>query len=228
MDQRNHGFGATTAPYQSEAASQLVKNKVLRNTYTLLTLNLAFAAVVAYLSLSQGWPYPGIIVFLAGAIGFPMIIGAFRNSAIGVALTFAFTGFLGYMLGPILGRYLAMADGPMIVTTAFAGTAAIFAGLTMYAFTTKRDFSGLGPYIGIALLTAFVLTIIASVFNLGALGLLMSGAFMLISSAAIVYQTQQIVNGGETNYIMATTTLFVSIFNIFVSLLQLLGFASSD
>jgi modulator of FtsH protease len=228
MNQQNHGFGATTAPYQSDSINQLTKNKVLRNTYALLSLNLVFAAVVAYVSLSQGWPYPGMIVALAGIIGLPMLVNMFRNSAMGVAMTFVFTGFLGYMLGPILARYLSLADGPMIVTSAFAGTAAIFAGLTMYAFTTKRDFSGFLPYLVVGVLTAFVLGILAAVFNLGALSLLVSAAFMVLSSGLIIWQTQQIVNGGETNYIMATTTLFVSIFNLFTSLLSLLGFANND
>ncbi len=228
MDQRNHGFGATTATYQGDSISHLTKNKVLRNTYALLSLNLAFAAIVAYVSLSQGWPYPGMIVALAGIIGLPMLVNAFRNSAIGVGMTFVFTGFLGYMLGPILARYLSMADGPSIVMSAFAGTAAIFAGLTMYAFTTKRDFSGMIPYLVVGVLTAFVLGILAVVFNLGALSLLVSAAFMVLSSGLIIWQTQQIVNGGETNYVSATTTLFVSIFNLFTSLLHLLGFASND
>ncbi|MEZ5653787.1 MAG: Bax inhibitor-1/YccA family protein [Burkholderiaceae bacterium] len=207
---------------------EISRNKVLRNTYALLSLNLAFAALVAGGSAMMGLPHPGIILTLVGYFGLLFLVSKFRESSAGVLLTFAFTGFLGYTLGPIINAYLGLPGGGQIVATALGGTAVIFGGLSAYALTTKRDFSGMGGYLTAGILTAFVLGLVAIFFSMPALSLAVSAMFMLLMAGLIIFQTQAIVNGGETNYVMATITLFVTIFNLFLSLLQLLGFANSD
>ncbi len=210
------------------ASSQIAQNKVLRNTYALLALNLAFAAVVAGGTAMMGLPHPGILLTLVGYFGLLFLVTKFRDQSLGVVLTFAFTGFLGYTLGPIINAYLGLPGGGQIVATALGGTAAIFGGLSVYALTTKRDFSGMGSYLMVGIITAFVLGLVAIFFSMPALSLAVSAMFMLLMAGLILYQTQAIVNGGETNYVMATITLFVSIFNLFTSLLHLLGFTSSE
>jgi len=145
-----------------------------------------------------------------------------------VALVFALTGFMGYTLGPIISRYLGMPNGAEIVMQAMAGTAVIFVGLSAYALTTKKDFSFMGGFLMVGILVAFVAGLAAMFFEIPALSLTVSAAFVLLMSGLILYETSNIIHGGETNYVMATVTLFVSIFNLFTSLLHLLGFANND
>lgn len=202
--------------------------RVLRNTYTLLALNLATSSIVAGASAMMGLPHPGIIITLVGYFGLLFLVTKFRNSPAAVGLTFLLTGFMGYTLGPILNFYLNMQGGAQIVTMALAGTAAAFAGVSGWALVTKRDLTGLGAYLTAGILTAFVLSLVAYFFSMPMLSLAVSAIFVVLMVGLIAFQTQQIVNGGETNYVMATITLFVSIYNLFLSLLQILGFASSD
>ena len=141
---------------------------------------------------------------------------------------FALTGFMGYTLGPIISHYLAMPNGGQTVMTAMGGTAAIFLGLSTYALTTRKDFSFMGGFLMVGVLVAFLAGLAAIFFEIPALSLAVSGAFVLISSGLILWETSNIIHGGETNYVMATVSLFVSIFNLFTSLLHLLGFSTSD
>lgn len=202
--------------------------KVLRNTYTLLSMNLGTSALVAGASAMMGLQHPGIIITLVGFFGLYFLVNKFRNSPAAVGLTFLLTGFMGYTLGPILNHYLGMQGGGQIVTMALAGTAATFAGVSAWSMLTKRDLSGLGSYLTIGILTAFGLSLVAYFMNMPALSIAVSAMFVVLMAGLIAHQTQQIVNGGETNYVMATVTLFVSVYNLFLSLLQILGFASSD
>lgn len=203
-------------------------HRVLRNTYWLLSLTLAFAATTAGVSASLGLPHPGIILTLVGYFGLLFLVNKFRDSGKGVALVFALTGFMGYTLGPIISRYLSLPNGTEVVTMAMGGTAAIFLGLSAYAVTSKRDFSFLGGFLTVGILVAFLAGLAAFFFEIPALSLTVSAVFVLLMSGLILYETSQIVRGGETNYVMATVSLFVSIFNLFTSLLHLLGFASND
>ena len=203
-------------------------HRVLRNTYWLLSLTLAFAAITAGVSASLGLPHPGIILTLVGYFGLLFLVNKFRDSGKGVALVFALTGFMGYTLGPIISRYLSLPNGTEVVTMAMGGTAAIFLGLSAYAVASKRDFSFLGGFLTVGILVAFLAGLAAFFFEIPALSLTVSAVFVLLMSGLILYETSQIVRGGETNYVMATVTLFVSIFNLFTSLLHLLGFASND
>lgn len=210
------------------AESVIASNRVIRNTYMLLSLTLLFAAVTAGASVALNLPHPGIIITLIGYFGLLFAISKYQNSGAGVALVFALTGFMGYTLGPVISRYLGMPNGGEIVMQAMAGTAVIFVGLSAYALTTKKDFSFMGGFLMVGILVAFVAGLAAMFFEIPALSLTVSAAFVLLMSGLILYETSNIIHGGETNYVMATVTLFVSIFNLFTSLLHLLGFANND
>ena len=209
-------------------ASVLSTNKVIRNTYMLLSLTLAFSALMAAISMSMGAPRLGIVVTLVGYFRLPFATSKFRNSGLGVLFVFALTGFMGFTLGPIISAYLSLPNGSSIVMQAMAGTAAIFLGLSAYAVTTKKDFSFMGGFLMVGILVAFLAGLGAIFFQIPALSLTVSAAFVMLMSGLILYETSNIINGGETNYVMATVTLFVSIFNLFTSLLHLLGFMNND
>ncbi len=209
-------------------ASVLSTNKVIRNTYMLLSLTLAFSAVTAGLSMALGLPHPGILITLVGYFGLLFLTTKFRNSGLGVLFVFALTGFMGLTLGPVVSKYLALPNGSQIVMQAMAGTAAIFLGLSAYALTTRKDFSFMGGFLFVGVLVAFLAGLGAIFFSIPALSLTVSAAFVLLMSGLILYETSNIIHGGETNYVMATVSLFVSIFNLFTSLLHLLGFMNDD
>ncbi len=209
-------------------ASVLSTNKVIRNTYMLLSLTLAFSAVTAGVSIAFGLPHPGLILTLVGYFGLLFLTSKFRNSSAGVLCVFALTGFMGYTLGPIISAYLSLPNGSQIVMQAMGGTAAIFLGLSAYALTTRKDFSFMGGFLFVGILVAFLAGLGAIFFEIPALSLTVSAAFVLLMSGLILYETSNIIHGGETNYVMATVTLFVSIFNLFTSLLHLLGVFNNE
>ena len=203
-------------------------NTVLRNTYWLLSLTLTFAALTAGISMALKLPHPGLLLTLAGYFGLLFLTSHYRNSVLGLVSVFALTGFMGYTLGPILNAYIGLTGGAQIVMTAFAGTGVIFLGLSGYALTSKRDFSFLGGFLFAGMMVV-VVAMLANIFlAMPALALAISGAIILLMSAFILFDTSRIINGGETNYIMATYGLYLSIFNIFISLLQILGIMSDD
>ena len=203
-------------------------NKVVRNTYMLLSMTLAFSALIAGASMALKLPHPGLIITLVGFYGLLFLTTKFRNSGLGIAFVFALTGFMGYTLGPILNAYLALPNGAQVVMMAMGGTAAIFLGLSAYVMTTRKDFSFMGGFLAVGLMVAFLAGIAAIFFHMPALSLAVSAVFALLASGVILYQTSEIIHGGETNYVLATVTLYVAIYNLFTSLLQLLGFASDD
>ncbi len=201
----------------------LATSKVLRNTYALLAMTLLFSSITAAASMMLKLPHPGLLLTLGGYFGLLFLTTRFRNSSLGLLCVFALTGFMGYTLGPILNSYLALANGGQIVMTALGGTGVIFLALSGYALTTRKDFSFMAGFLMVGILVAFLAGIGAVVFELPALSLTVSAMFVLLMSALILYETSNIIHGGETNYIMATVTLYVSIFNLFTSLLHLLG-----
>ncbi|USD66508.1 Bax inhibitor-1/YccA family protein [Vibrio sp. SCSIO 43136] len=207
--------------------SVLQTNKVLRNTYFLLSLTLLWSAVVAMASMAMNLPRPGLILMLVGFYGLLFLTEKNRNNSMGLVFTFLFTGFLGYTTGPILNMYIGAGMGDVIVT-ALGGTALAFLGASAYALTTKRDLSFLGG----VLMAGFVVLLVGMVANIflqmPMLYLAMSGMFVLFSTGVILLTTQQIVRGGETNYISATVSLYVSIYNLFISLLSILGIMNND
>jgi modulator of FtsH protease len=204
-------------------ASTFTTNKVIRNTYSLLSMTLLFSALTAGASMALNLPHPGLLLTLGGYFGLLFLTTKFRDSTAGLAFVFALTGFMGYTLGPILNSYLALPNGSQIVMTAMGGTGAIFLGLSGYALTTRKDFSFMGGFLLTGILVGFLAGLGAVLFEVPALSLAVSAMFVLLMSGLILYETSNIIHGGETNYIMATVTLFVSIFNLFTSLLHLLG-----
>ena len=171
---------------------------------------------------------PGIMLTLIGYFGLLFAITKFRDQGLGIALVFALTGFMGYTLGPILNAYLSMANGGSIIMMAMGSTGAIFLGLSGYALISRKDFSFMGGFLIVGILVAFVAGLGAIFLQMPMLSLAVSSMFVLLMSGLILYQTSAIIHGGETNYVMATVTLFVSIFNLFTSLLHLMGFMSGD
>ena len=210
------------------SSGTLSNHRVLRNTYALLGLTLLFSAAVAGAAIAFNLPAPGLIITLAGFFGLFFLTTRLANSGWGLASVFALTGFMGYTLGPVISRYLGLPNGGEIVMQAMGGTAAIFIGLSAYAVTTKKDFSFMGGFLMVGILLAFLAGLGAIFFQIPALSLTVSAAFVLLMSGLILYETSNIIHGGETNYVLATVTLFVSIFNLFTSLLQLLGFMNGD
>ncbi|KPJ90606.1 MAG: hypothetical protein AMJ55_13335 [Gammaproteobacteria bacterium SG8_15] len=206
----------------------LATNKVIRNTYTLLSMTLLFSGAIAGTAMALNLPHPGLLLTLLGYFGLLFATAKFRNSGLGLVFVFALTGFMGYTLGPILNSYLSLANGGQIVMTAMAGTGAIFLGLSGYALMTRKDFSFMGGFLIVGILVAFLAGLGAVIFEMPMLSLAVSAMFVLLMSGLILYETSNIIHGGETNYIMATVSLFVAIFNLFTSLLHLLGFMNQE
>jgi modulator of FtsH protease len=210
-------------------AGVLQTNKVIRNTYALLSMTLLFSALTAGLSMAFALPHPGLILTLVGYFGLLFLTTKFRNSALGLVFVFALTGFMGLTLGPILNAYIGRyANGAQLVMTALGGTGITFLGLSAYALTTRKDFSFLGGMLTAGILVAFLAGLAAIAFDLPGLSLAVSSMFVVLMAGLILFQTSEIVRGGETNYIMATITLYISIYNLFTSLLHLLGIFGGD
>lgn len=209
--------------------STLTTNKLIRNTYTLLAVTLLFSAVMAGVSMAMNLSPMMSLGFTIGALVLVwFVLPRTANSAAGIGVVFGITGLLGMGLGPILSSYLGLPNGSEIVMTAMGTTAVMFFGLSAYVFTTRKDFSYMRGF----LLTGLILAIVAMIANIflqiPVLSLAISGAVAMIMSGLILYDTSRIVNGGETNYIMATVGLYLSIYNLFVALLHIVGAFNSD
>ncbi|MHB0775447.1 Bax inhibitor-1/YccA family protein [Halomonas sp. WWR20] len=219
-----------TSQQVSERQSHSVgASRVLRNTYMLLAMTLLFSAVTAGAAMAMGVGQMNIFVFFIGAYGLMFLVHKTANSAAGLLATFAFTGFMGFTLGPMLSLYLSVPNGAQLVMTALAMTGATFIGLSAVALVTRKDFSFLGNFMIAGAIVLVLAMVAAMIFNIPGLALAVSAGFVLFASAAILYQTSEMVHrAGETNYILATITLYVSIYNLFVSLLSILGIMSDD
>ncbi len=211
---------------------QQVRHQVLRNTYWLLALSMIPTVLGAFIGVQMHLPMltggMGFIIFMIVAFGFMYAIEKTKNSGLGVAVLLGFTFFMGLMLTPILTRTLGYSNGGMLIMTAFGGTATILAVMATIATVSKRDFSAMGKW----LFAGVIVLILASVANiflgLSALSIVISMVAIAIFSAYILYDVQQIINGGETNYISATLRIYLDVYNIFTSLLSLLGFAGGS
>ena len=203
-------------------------SRVLRNTYALLSVTLLFSAAVAAATLAFKLPAPGIILTLVGYFGLLFAIHKLKNSAWALPAVFGLTGFMGYSLGPMLAKTLAMPGGSQTIMLALAATGATFLALSAYVLKTRRDFSFMGGFLFAGMVIAILAGLGAMFFQIPALGLAVSAMVALLSAGLILYETSNIVNGGEDNYVLATVGLYVSIFNLFSSLLSLFGFGNSD
>jgi len=203
-------------------------NRVIRNTYILLSMTLLFSALIAGVTMVLNLPHPALPLTLGSYFGLLFLTMKFCNRGLGLVFVFAFTGFMGYTLGPILSAYLTMPNGGQAVMTAMGATGATFIGLSGYVLATRKEFSFMGGFLMVGILVAFLAGLGAVFFEIPGLSLVVSSMFVLLMAGLILYETSNIIHGGETNYIMATVTLYVSIFNLFSSLLHLLGFMNGD
>jgi modulator of FtsH protease len=207
----------------------LSTNKVIRNTYTLLSATLLFSALMAGLSMMLEMPrWIHLATFGGSIVLLWFVLPRTANSATGIGVVFAITGLMGFGLGPILSMYASLPKGPEIIATAFGGTGAIFLGLSGYALTTRKDFSFMGGFLMAGLLLVFVAALANIFLEMPALSLAVSAIVIALMSGFILYDTGRMVNGGETNYVLMTVSLYLNIYNLFVSLLQLLGILSGD
>jgi modulator of FtsH protease len=220
--------------YQAHAAragaidSVLATNKVLKNTYMLLSMTLLFSAATAGVSMAVGLPHGAALLLSLVGLGLLFVVNATANSGKGIVAVFAFTGVMGAALGPMLSYYLSLPNGPGLVMQALGGTALVFFALSGYALTTRKDFSYMGGFLIVGLLVAIVASIANIFLGIPALSLTISAAIVLIMSGLILFDTSRIINGGETNYIRATVALYLDIYNLFVNLLHLLGAFGGD
>ncbi|MYH16217.1 MAG: Bax inhibitor-1/YccA family protein [Gammaproteobacteria bacterium] len=219
---------APTDVISARAAGAVSINKVLRNTYMLLGMTLAFSALMAGVSMAMGAPYLGPIVTLVGFFGLIFAVHKTADSSLGLLFTFLLTGFMGFTIGPIINAYLSLANGPSLVTSALGTTAAAFVGLSAFAVITRKDFSFLSGFLVVGFFVLMGAVVLSLFFDLSAFSVAISSAFVLFASAAILWQTSAIIHGGETNYIIATVTLFASFYNLFVSLLHIFGVMGDD
>jgi len=212
----------------SNPATSAQASRVLRNTYALLSMTLLFSAAVAAAGVAFKLPAPGLVVTLAGFFGLLFAIHKLKNSGWAVPAVFALTGFMGYSLGPMLAKTLSMPGGAQVVTMALAATGATFLALSAWVLSTKRDFSFMGGFLFAGMVVAILAGLGAVFFQMPALGLAVSAMVALLSAGLILFETSRIVNGGESNYVLATVGLYVSIFNLFTSLLSLFGFGGGS
>lgn len=211
------------------STSALATNKVLRNTYMLLSMTLLFSGLTAALSVFLNMPPMTYLISVIGGMVIAMfVLPRFADSTAGIGIVFLITGLLGFGLGPVLTMYASLPNGGNIITLSLGGTGVIFMGLSAYALTTRKDFSFLGGF----LMVGFLLVLLAAVANIflqiPAMSLMISAVVIMIMSGFILHDTSRIIHGGETNYVLATIGLYMTIFNIFISLLQILGIMSSD
>lgn len=215
-------------PAVQAVGSVLSTNKLIKNTYTLLSMTLLFSAAMAGISIALKLPHPGIIITLVGYIGLLFLTYKLKNSGWGLLSVFGLTGFMGLTLGPIISAYLGLPNGGQVVMSAMGATSVLFLGLSSYALTTRKDFSYMGGFLFVGVMVAFLTGLGAFFFEMPMLALAVSAMFVLLASGLILYETSQIIHGGETNYILATVSLYVSIYNLFTSLLHIFGVFGND
>jgi modulator of FtsH protease len=230
---------ATAAPYPMVARPDVERGhagavipdqaqRVLRNTYALLSMTLLFSAAVAAAGVAFKLPAPGLVITLVGYFGLLFAVHKLQNSGWALPAVFGLTGFMGYTLGPVLAKTLVLPGGAQTIVLALAATGATFLALSAYVINSKRDFSFMGGFLFAGMVIAILAGLGAMFFQVPALGLAVSAMVALLSAGLILFETSRIVNGGETNYVLATVGLYVSIFNLFTSLLSLFGFGGSD
>lgn len=205
-----------------ETTGLISTNKVLKNTYMLLGMTLAFSALTAAIAMAMNLSHTVALVLTLVGFGLLFVVNRMADSAKGLPAIFAFTGVMGASLGPMLNYYVALPGGPALVMQALGGTALVFFGLSAYALTTRKDFSYMGGFLMVGLIVAIVASIANIFLGIPALSLTISAAIIMIMSGLILFDTSRIINGGETNYIRATVSLYLNIYNLFIHLLHLL------
>jgi modulator of FtsH protease len=212
-----------TAPLPAAQAA-----RVLRNTHALLAMTLLFSAAVAAASVAFAWPAPGLVLTLIGYFAALFAVYRLKNSGWALPAVFALTGFMGWTLGPLLAKTLTLPGGAQVIAMALGATGAVFLALSAWVLATRRDFSAMGGFLFAGMVVALLAGLASVFFSMPALGLAVSAMVALLSAGLILFETSRIVHGGESNYVLATVGLYVSIFNLFTSLLSLFGFGGSD
>lgn len=202
--------------------------RVLRNTYALLAMTLIFSGAVAAAAVTWQLPAPGLVLTLVGYVGLLFAVHKLQNSAWALPVVFALTGFMGYTLGPVLSHYLAVPGGAQTISLALGSTGISFLALSAYVLATRKDFSFMGGFLFMGMVVALIAGLAAMFLDIPALGLAVSGIVALLSAGMILFETSQIVNGGERNYVLATVGLYVSLFNLFTSLMALFSFGGHN
>jgi modulator of FtsH protease len=220
--------GRPSAAQDGTPARSATATRVLRNAYALLGMTLLFSAGVAALGVAMQWPAPGLLLSLAGSFGLLFLVHAVRNSGWALPAVFAFTGFVGYTIGPVIAKTLSWSGGAQVVALALGTTGLATLALSAWALNSKRDFSAWGGMLFAGLIVALVAALAAVFMQIPALGLAVSAMVALLAAGMILMETSRIVHGGETNYVMAAVGLYVSIFNLFSSLLALFGIGGGN
>ncbi|EGG29670.1 Putative TEGT family carrier/transport protein [Aequoribacter fuscus] len=206
----------------AQVESLVSTHKVLRNTYLLLAMTLVVSAVSAGISMAIGLGQGAALILMLVGFGLLFVVNKMADTSKGLVAIFAFTAVMGASIGPMLTAYLSLPNGSALVMQALGGTALVFFGLSAYALTTRKDFSFMGGFLMVGLLVA-VVAMIANIFlAIPALSLTISAAVIMIMSGMILFDTSRIINGGETNYIRATVSLYLNIYNLFIHMLHLL------
>jgi len=220
---------ATALPSEAIRESALATNKVLKNTYLLLSATLIFSAVMAGVAMAVEMPFINPILTLVGYFGLLFLTSKFRNSAIGIVCVFALTGFMGLTLGPLLSAYIKnVPNGGQLVLTSLGTTGLIFLALSAYVLTSRKDFSFMGGFLMVGMLGMLAVIVIGLFVDMSAFSMAISAGIVLLMSGMILFQTSAIIHGGERNYIMATISLYVSLYNIFINLLMIFGMGGDD
>ncbi len=220
---------ATALPSEAIRESALATNKVLKNTYLLLSATLIFSAVMASVAMAIQMPFINPILTLVGYFGLLFLTSKFRNSAIGIVCVFALTGFMGLTLGPLLSAYIEnVPNGGQLVLTSLGTTGLIFLALSAYVLTSRKDFSFMGGFLMVGMLGMLAVIVIGLFIDMSAFSMAISAGIVLLMSGMILFQTSAIIHGGERNYIMATISLYVSLYNIFINLLMIFGMGGDD
>jgi len=229
MERNDLSRTATSTYAGASGESVLATNKVLRNTYMLLSMTLLFSAAMAGVSMAFNVPYFGPVITLVGYFGLLFLTNKFRNSGAGIACVFALTGFMGLTLGPLLSAYMQnVPNGGELIMTALGATGAIFFALSTFVLVTKKDLNFMTGFLAVGTLGVFIVSLLGLFFDFSAFQMVISTVWVIVSSGWIMWQTSQIIHGGENNYIMATVTLYVSLYNIFMNLLMILGMGNND
>lgn len=224
----NRPLALSTPSASTGWGASIARHRVLRNTYALLSMTLLFSAAIAGLAVALQAPPAGLVITLVGYFGLLFLVHKLQHSGWAIPAVFALTGFMGYTLGPVLAKHLALPGGAQVIALALGATGATFLALSAWVLATRRDFSFMGGFLFAGMVIAVLAGLGAMFLQLPALALAVSAMVALLSAGMILFETSRIVNGGETNYVLATVGLFVSLFNLFTSLLSLFGFGSND
>jgi modulator of FtsH protease len=224
-----NNFAKNEAIHGSESTSTLQTNKLIRNTYILLSMTLFWSAITAGIAMAMNMPHLGFFPTLIGFFGLFFLTSKLSNTSWGIVSVFALTGFMGLTLGPMLNAYMVnFSNGAELIALAFGTTGAIFLALSGYALTTRKNFNFLGGFLFAGLIVVIIAMVAVWLFNIPGMQMAISGVVVLLMAGYMLFDTSRMVHGEETNYIMATVSLYLNIYNMFIHLLAIFGMSFGD